>query len=253
MNENDDVIHKLKYLGLTYLQENMDDLLKTSSKKRISLRRFLNEIIDNEYSIKKEKARCNRLKSAKIPSPYVLDTFPFSKQPKLRKRLVMDAYDSLEFVNKNQFLVFIGPTGCGKTGLATSFLSHAINNSYKGFFVTFDDLLRKLHTSRADFSEEKIIKKFKSFDVLLIDEFGYSIPGKEEVAMLFEIIKGRAGQRATIITSQLGFDEWNTSLQNGHLTAALIDRITTDCIVFNMNKCVSIRPKKIIYATGSNK
>lgn len=252
MSETDSTIKKLQYLGLRYLQENWDDLLKSSSKKNISLHRFLTGIIDNEYAMKKEQARINRINAAKIPVKYVLDTFPFSKQPKLKKKLVLNIYDSLRYITDRQFLVFIGPTGCGKSGLAISFLMHAINNGHRGFFITFDEFMRVLYKSRADLSEEKIIKKFKSYDVLLIDELGYSIPNKEEIAMFFEIMKDRAGNRTTIITSQLGFDEWIQPMQNGHLTAAFIDRITTDCTVFNMKKCVSIRPKKVTYATSNS-
>lgn len=249
MHQNNEITEKLKYLGLKYLQNNFDELIRVSTRKRISFYNFLTTIIDNEYNAKKEQARINRLAGAKIPIQYVIDTFPFTKQPKLNRKAVMGIYDSLQFINENQFLIFVGPTGCGKTGLATSFLIHAINNDQRSFFITFDEIIRLLHSSRADLSQEKVIKKFISYDVLLIDEFGYSVPGKEEVGMLFEIIKHRAGKKTTIITSQLGFDEWNNSLQNSHLTAAFIDRITTDCIVFNMNKCASIRPKKIFYAT----
>ena len=48
---------------------------------------------------------------------------------------------------------------------------------------------------------------------------------------------------------QLGFDEWSSFLQDPHLTAALLDRITVNCAVFNMKDCISIRPKNIVYAT----
>jgi len=56
--------------------------------------------------------------------------------------------------------------------------------------------------------------------------------------------------KITIITTQLGFEEWGGFLQDSHLTAALLDRITVNCAVFNMKDCISIRPKKIVYATS---
>lgn len=49
----------------------------------------------------------------------------------------------------------------------------------------------------------------------------------------------------TIITTQLGFDEWNNFIENEHLTASLLDRITVNCSIFNMKDCISIRPKNI--------
>ncbi len=63
-------------------------------------------------------------------------------------------------------------------------------------------------------------------------------------------MRRRHKQNTTIITTQLGFEEWGGFLQDLHLTAALLDRITVNCTVFNMKDCISIRPKKIVYATS---
>ena len=49
---------------------------------------------------------------------------------------------------------------------------------------------------------------------------------------------------------QLGFSEWGEFLHDPHLTAALLDRITVNCVVFNMKECNGIRDKNILYATN---
>ena len=247
---DEDLIEKLKYLGLTHLSENWDNLIKNASSQHQSYQRLLQEIVEKEYELKTERARKARIKRAKIPEIFVMETFPFRKQPKLKKRIVLNLYDSLAFMNDGQDLIFIGPTGCGKTGLATAFLIHAINQGSKGLFVDFSELIHTLYQFRGDHSEETRMRKLASYEVLLIDELGYASCNREQASLFFDLMRRRHKRQTTIITTQLGFEEWGNFLQDAHLTAALLDRITVNCAVFNMKDCISIRPKKIVYATN---
>lgn len=243
-----DLKQKLTYLQLYWLVENLEEYLKNIKNKKISYYKNIMQIIQNEYELKKEKARKNRIVKAKIPEKFVIETYPFNRQPILKKKLIMNIYDSLSFVKEYHNLIFLGPTGCGKTGLSTSFLIHAINNEYRGLFVDFSTFLRFLKKSLGDHTEQKIIKKYVSCNILLIDEVGYDVCSKEQAAMFFEIIRNRHKKSSTIITSQLGFSEWNKFMPENHITAALLDRLTEDCTVFNMSKCKSLRIKKITNA-----
>jgi len=246
--ESDLLLKHLKYLRLEVLEENWQKIIKEASKKRPAYTTFLKEIIDKEYCVRIEKARLSRVKRARIPEVFVLETFPFSKQPRLEKKLVCELYDSLSFINEKQDLIFIGPTGCGKTGLATSFLVHSINHGYRGLFIDFSSLITWLMQSRGDHSEEQLMKKLATYDVLLIDELGYMSCDREQASLFFDLVRRRHRKKSTIITTQLGFDEWGTFLHDIHMTAAMLDRITVNCAVFNMKDCISIRPKKVVYA-----
>lgn len=241
--------NQLQFLGLKSTMENWDTIFAEAKKSQPSYSRFLTSIIAKEHTEKKEKARLARIKRANIPELLVMETFPFSKQPRLKKKMVMELYDSTRFITQKQELIFIGPTGCGKTGLATAFLIHAINQGYRGYFIEFGKLADRLFQSKADHSEYKVLKRLQSYEILLIDEVGYDPLKKEQAGLFFELMKGRSGKHTTIITTQLGFEEWGNFLQNEHLTAALLDRITVNCTVFNMKDCISIRPKNIVYAT----
>ena len=95
------------------------------------------------------------------------------------------------------------------------------------------------------------MRKYSAVDVLLVDELGYISSEKEQASLFFDFMRRRHQHSTTIITTQLGFDEWGGFLQDSHLTAALLDRITVNCTVFNMKDCISIRPKNIVYAANT--
>jgi DNA replication protein DnaC len=252
MGRMDESLKKqLKYLGLTVTVDAWDSIHKEAMARKPSYHAFFASLIEKEYQSKLEKARLARIKRAKIPEIFVLDTFPFDRQPRLDRKLVRELHDDMSFMNEKQDLVFIGPTGCGKTGLATSFLIRAISKGYRGLFMDFSHLIDRLYQARGDRSEEKLIRRLSSVDVLLIDELGYISCDREQASLFFDLMRRRFNKTTTIITTQLGFEEWGSFLHNPHITAALLDRITTGCIVFNMKNCISIRRKKIRHMTKS--
>jgi DNA replication protein DnaC len=238
----------LQYLQLQHLHLNWDRYLKDAAAKKQSCHKLLTTIITDEYHDRLERRRFARIKGAKIPEALVMETFPFERQPNLKKKMIMELYDSMRYLTEQQVLLFIGPTGCGKTGLGTSYLIQAIDKGYRGHFIDFNNLIAALYSSLCDHTEKKVIKHFASIDCLLIDEIGYLSLDKEKAGLFFELMKQRHKKHCTILTSQLGFDEWSTFISDNHLRAALLDRITESCTVFNMSKCISIRQKKVSFA-----
>jgi DNA replication protein DnaC len=240
---DDDLIKMLKVLHLWGLLAHWDEVLKLAAEKRFSSVRLLRHILEEEVRLKQERARNVRLQRARIPEHLVLETFPFERQPKLNKKRILTIYDSFDYMNKRQNIVWMGPTGCGKTGLATGFLIQAIQRGFSGRHILFPELIQELYASVADHSEEKVIRKYASCDCLLIDEVGYIEVEAVQVGLFFTLMHKRHKHRPTLITSNLGFSEWRSFLKNDQLTAALIDRLTENSHVINMKNCVSLRPK----------
>ncbi len=248
---NKSLVHQLQALKLNYLADQLPELLKQVRKTKPSYQRFIEDLIDRQYTHSQEQSRKSRLKRANIPQVYLMETFPFNQQPRLDRRMIIEMHDSLSFIEDKEDLIFIGPTGCGKTGLATAYLVESINRGYRGRFIEFKDLIQQFNNAIADHTQEKLLRRFQSYHTLLIDEIGYTPLDKETAALFFDLMKSRTNQYTTIITTQLGFDQWNYFLKNTHMRAALLDRITVCCTVFNMDNFVSIRPKKIKYASKS--
>ena len=233
----------LKYIRLSGLLANWDRYLCLAQKGNYSHARLLEHIIEQEYQIKKENARKMRLARARIPEKYVIETFPFTRQPKLNKKKIINMYERFDYMQKCRNVIFMGPTGIGKTGLATAFLTHAIDRGYNGRFVAFAELVEQLYQSVADHTEAKVIKALAATDCLLIDELGYVEVEPVQVGLFFTLMSRRHKKKTTLITSNLGFSQWSSFLKNDQLTAALIDRLTENSHVINMINCVSLRPK----------
>ncbi len=245
---NEELISQLKFLRLPGLLEQWDSIISEADKKEPPYTRFLKDVIAKEYAIKKERARLLRIKRAKIPEVFVMETYPFDRQPKLNKKQVLEIYDSNEYLTKHQHIALIGPTGVGKTGLAVSYLTHAINQGYTARFILFPDLVDELYQSLADHSSKKVMKRFLKYDLLHIDELGYcEIDTKAKAGQIFQLLRQR--KRSTIITSNLGFSEWESFLKDKNLTAALIDKFTANCHLINMLQCKSITPKMVTSPT----
>lgn len=235
---------QLKYLRLKSLLDNWEKILEEADRRKPSYTRFLRDCVVQEHNLKRERARQLRLKRAEIPQQYVMETYPFDRQSKLNKRQVLEIYDSKSYLLKPQNIAFIGPTGAGKTGLATAYLVHAINLGFTARFIQFADLIDELYRAMADHSEKKVIHRFMAYDCLLIDELGYvEVDSQAQAGLVFRLLRSR--KKSTIITSNLGFDEWPKFLKNQNLAAALIDKFTANCHLINMLKCKSITPREI--------
>jgi DNA replication protein DnaC len=240
---NDELAAQLKYLRLGGLLAHWDVYLTLAAERNFSHAHLLTHVLEEEYRLKQEKARQLRHQCAHIPEIWVIETFPFAQQPKLNQKKIMVLYDSQSYLKDHQNLIWLGGTGCGKTGLATSFLIQALDQGYRGRYVLFADLVAEFYRSAADHSEAKVLKKYLAFDALLIDEMGYVEAEPAQVGLFFTLMHQRHKKKPTFITSNLGFSEWGSFLKNDHLTAALIDRLTENSHVFNMKGCVSLRPK----------
>ncbi len=242
---DDELIKMLKYLRLGHLLSSWDDLLTVAQEKKYSYFQLLTEVIEQEYKAKIENSRIRRLKQAKIPEHLVIESYPFERQKKLAQKKILTIYDSFNYMIRHENIIWIGPTGVGKTGLGSSFLIQAINRGYTGRSILFSELLEVLYRSRGDLSEAKVIKTFANYDCLLIDEIGYVDMEPVQVGQFFTLMHKRHKNKTTLITSNLGFSEWDSFFKNSQLTAALIDRLLENSHVINMKNCISLRAKLV--------
>ncbi len=191
-------------------------------------------LLREEFHDKQLRNLKNRIKRANIPELLSLDTFPFKNQPSVSASAIRQLGE-LDFISRAQNIVFIGPEGVGKSGLATGILLKTLENGYKGLFIKAQDLFDEMYSTLADRSSRKYIDKLMRVDVLVIDELGYLNLKPEQTNIFFKLIDERYNRKSTIITTNLDFDDWYKFLGNQGMVAALLDRLLHHCNIFKID------------------
>ena len=218
----------LKSLHLKRAFETYAEQLKAAEKEDIPYSDFLARLLRAEWHSRQEQSLKARIKRARLPEVWSLETFPFSKQPGVNKRQIRSLAD-LAFIPKAENIVFIGKSSMGKTGLASGLLLKALENGYRGQFIRAQDLFDEMYASLADRSTRRLLNRLVNLDVLLIDEMGYVNVKPEQANIFFKLVEERYRQRPIIITTNLAYDEWPNFLGNPEMVHALLNRLRHFC------------------------
>ena len=228
-------IHQLLIdLRLNGIQNVLDTELDAAEKKGTAIEKVLYRMLCEEFAFRQQRSMHYRIHHAKIPWDFTLKTFPFNKQPGVKKSQIM-SLAGLSFIERAENIVFIGSPGTGKSGLAIGLLRQALINGYRGRFYNAQDLLDELYASLADRSTPKLIKRLCNYPILLIDELGYLTLNSEQVNAFFKLMGERYGKASTIITTNLDYPDWYGLFKRKTLVDALVDRLKHRCITININ------------------
>jgi len=225
---NDDLDQLLKNLKLRRLREIIDEELERAEKKKPSYSEFMARVLREEYQHQQERFLEYRIDRANMPERWSLETFPWKQQPGANKAQI-EQLAELDFIPRAANLVFIGDTGVGKTGLASAILLRALQRGHRGLFIKAQDLFDDMYRSLADHSSRTLIDRLMRVDLLLIDEMGYLNLRPEQSNIFFKLMEERYGKKATIITTNLAYDDWYGFLGQKEMVRALLDRLRHHC------------------------
>lgn len=197
------------------------------------LETVLHDLCDAELTWRQERSMAYRLKQAKLPWQWTLQSFPFARQPGVDKSRIL-SLAGLSFIRQADNIVLIGKPGTGKTGLAIGLLRNALVNGYRGRFYNAQDLMDELYASLADRTTPMLLNRLCRYDLLVIDELGYLTLKPEQANAFFKLMEGRYGQKSTIITTNLEYDQWYDLFQRKPLVDAMLDRLRHRCITINI-------------------
>lgn len=224
----------LKNLRLHRMREILDGELQLAERDQPSYQDFLLRLLRPQWHAKNEQALEWRIRRARLPERWTLESFPFKKQTGISQRQILTLAE-LDFIQRAENLVFIGPTGVGKTGLACALLLKALQNGYRCQFVRAQDLFDDMYASLADRSSRKLIDHLAHLDLLLIDEMGYLNLRPEQTNIFFKLMEERYNRHATLITTNLEYEEWHQFLGNKHMVEALLSRVRHHCHTLHIN------------------
>ena len=228
MKISEELDQLLKNLHLKRMLEIYDEQLRAAEKEDVSYSEFLTRLLRAQWHHRQETALAWRIRRANLPERWSLETFPYARQPGVHRKQIHTLAE-LEFIPKAENIVWIGPTGVGKTGLASGLLLKALENGYRGQFIRAQDLFDEMYASLADRSTRQLLKRLARLDVLLIDELGYLNLKPEQSNIFFKLMEERYHRRSTIITTNLEYDEWPNFLGNRAMVEALLSRLRHYC------------------------
>ena len=231
---DDDLQQLLKSLGLTRVLEILDRELAKAEQAEPSYAEFLARLLREEHHAQQDRYLDFRVKRARLPERWSLDTFPWKQQPGV-KRKTIEQLAELDFIARATNVVLVGPTGTGKTGLASAILLKALHAGHRGLFIKAQDLFDDMYRSLADHSSRRLLNSLIRMDILLIDELGYLNLRPEQSNIFFKLMEERYGKKATLITTNLDYDEWYAFLGQKDMVAALLDRLRHHCLTIRID------------------
>src|SRR5699024_1905000 len=128
--------------------------------------------LEDEQAVRRSAGYQRRLRQSKLNPQKRLDSYDFSFQPELDRRLVSELAGG-RFIAQKENIVLMGKPGVGKTHLANALGLKALEQGHKVLLIHANELIDKLNRSRADDSYRRVLKKLAKYDLLIIDEFGF--------------------------------------------------------------------------------
>jgi DNA replication protein DnaC len=226
--------HHLKTLRLPTMLREYDKVAQQCASEAIDYPRFLLRLVELELLDRDRRAVERRIKAARFEVVKTLDSFDFLAIPALNKQLVLDLA-RCDYIDRRENVLALGNSGTGKTHIALALGLAACQKGYRVRFATAAALVHELIEARDEKRLLRIQKQLATYQLLIIDELGFVPLSRTGAELLFEIFSQRYERGATLVTSNLPFNEWTEILGTERLTGALLDRLTHHIHILKMN------------------
>jgi len=226
------LISNLKALKLSAMLSHLETQLRQARESKEDYAEFLLNLSELEVTTRMENGRKRRIREAHFPLIKPIETFQFEAAPDLDVRQIKELLEG-QYIQEARNVIFLGRSGTGKTHLATALGMEACRQGVRTRFVTGCALANELIEARDEKLLSRVMKRYRAYGLLIVDELGYVPFSKEGAELLFQVLAERHEKKSIIITTNLGFGDWTQIFGDPTLTAALLDRITHKAHVIN--------------------
>jgi DNA replication protein DnaC len=215
---------KMSQMKLHGMHQAYHGLLERNQHHSLTNDEFTNLLVQAEWD-ERENRKINRyLKGARFRYQASIEEIDFTKSRNLDKSSLLRLADC-SFIKRREDLLITGPTGVGKSYMASAIGHQACQGGYKVLYFNTQKLFARLKMSKADGSYYKEINKIEKQDLLILDDFGLQPLDNYNCSILMEIIEDRHGRKSTIISSQLPVSSWYEVIGESTIADAILDRL----------------------------
>ena len=224
----------LKQLRLPAMHAEFEKLAREAATGNQTYEQYLLHLTELEVAARASNVLAARIKQAAFPAHKDLDTYDFSAMPAVSKPKILELTRG-EWIDQRLNVIFVGACGTGKTHLAISLGLAACRQGRRVRFFTAAALVNRLEEAQKQYQLERLLNQLERTDLLICDELGYLSFSRGGAELLFQVFADRYERKSLLITSNLAFSDWSQVFQGERMTAALLDRLTHRCHIFEMN------------------
>lgn len=181
-------------------------------------------LIDAEWQDRHHRRIERMLRNARFRYQAQINQIDYQASRGLDKNVLMRLADCA-FIKRKENIILSGPTGVGKSFIASALGHQACLLGYKTLYYNTQKLFALLKAALADGSYFKLISKIEKHQLLILDDFGLQPLDQHNRQALLEIIEDRHGKHATIIAAQVPVDKWHRVIGQSAVADAILDRL----------------------------
>jgi DNA replication protein DnaC len=224
----------LKQLRLPTMCAEFEKLSREAGAANEGYEQYLLRLTELEVAARSWNALQARIRRAGFPVHKDFETYDFSSVPNVPKHKVLELARG-EWIDQHFNICLIGEPGTGKTHLAIALGLAACRQGRRVKFFTAAALVNRLEEAQKQYQLDRFLTQLDKTDLLICDELGYLSFSRAGAELLFQVFAERYERASLLLTSNLAFGDWGQVFQGERMTAALLDRLTHRCHIFEMN------------------
>lgn len=236
-----------RQLRLTGAGLAMNDLLINAQQQQVSYLDFAFAMLNAEVNHRNQQNLAKRLRNAKLPVNHDLDHWQESHLGGISRQQLTQLRECI-WLEQNFNIILMGPSGTGKTFIASGLCFEALNKGYKACFRTMEQLIHLLKMKDITKSAAREYAILLSTNLLVIDDIMMFPVERKQSVSLFNLIDHLHQKAAIIVTTNKSPDDWVKVLDDEVLAAAILDRLLFKCEVVKLSgKSFRLENRKTIF------
>ncbi len=234
MNEITEIKEYTDYLRLTNLRNNAESIIHQAQIDSPTYMELIHKIVYQEVKQRQQSDLDKRRKLAKLLTNSNLDNYDFNYSNGI-DRMQLKQLRELVWVEQAYNLILMGPSGTGKSYLASGLIQDSIQKGYRGYFTTMEELVTILRTKDMIANSLSNYNRLLKANIIAIDDIMMFPIKKTEATAFFNLINHLHERCSVIITTNKSPQQWVEYMEDEVLVTALLDRLLYHCQVIKLN------------------